>query len=257
MYYGGALRECKRFVPVLRAEGMPMTEAEWLESAESHTMLGFLRGKASDRKLRLFACACCRRIWRLLTDGRSRGAVEIAEQYADDPTRRGRDRLIWARDEARVVKRLFATANRNRARGSRGANAAQDVTRDTGISAALNCMAEASRAVNTHDTNECDDRELREQAVLLRDLFGPLPFRPVAHDPSWLAWNGGTVSQLAQAVYNERELPSGHLDTTRLALMADMLEDAGCTDPEILQHLRDDGPHVRGCWVVDLLLGKA
>jgi hypothetical protein len=57
-------------------------------------------------------------------------------------------------------------------------------------------------------------------------------------------------------VYDERELPSCHLDAARLAVLADMLEEAGCTDPLLLGHLRGPGPHLRGCWAVDLLLGK-
>lgn len=55
---------------------------------------------------------------------------------------------------------------------------------------------------------------------------------------------------------DERELPSGHLDAGQLAILADALEDAGCDNADILDHCRSDGPHVRGCWVVDLLLGK-
>jgi hypothetical protein len=95
------------------------------------------------------------------------------------------------------------------------------------------------------------------QAALLRDLFGLLPFRPVPVDPRWLAWNGGAVVKLAQAAYDQRALPSGELDLARLAVLADALEEAGCTVTEILDHLRGPGPHVRGCWVVDLLLGKS
>jgi hypothetical protein len=99
----------------------------------------------------------------------------------------------------------------------------------------------------------------------LRNLFfKPLP-PPPAIDPAWLTWNAGTVKQLALAAYEERELPSGHLDRHRLAVLADSLElavladsleEAGCTDAELLQHLRSEQVHVRGCWAVDAILAK-
>jgi hypothetical protein len=90
----------------------------------------------------------------------------------------------------------------------------------------------------------------------VRDIFGN-PFRPLPPvPPSLLEWNGGLVRSLAQAVYDDRHLPSGHLDAGRLAVLADALEDAGCADADVLAHLRGGGPHVRGCWVIDLLLGK-
>jgi hypothetical protein len=76
-------------------------------------------------------------------------------------------------------------------------------------------------------------------------------------DHAWLAWHGGAVVKLAQAVYDERELPSGHLDAARLAVLADLLEEAGATDPQLLGHLRSPGPHVRGCVVVDVLTGRS
>jgi hypothetical protein len=76
------------------------------------------------------------------------------------------------------------------------------------------------------------------------------PFRPVpAADRSWLAWNGNTVRELAQGIYDGRAFD-------RLPVLADALEDAGCSDPYLLGHLRGPGPHARGCWAVDLLLGK-
>jgi hypothetical protein len=71
-----------------------------------------------------------------------------------------------------------------------------------------------------------------------------------------LSWNDSTVVRLAQAAYEERCLPGGELDNGRLAVLADALEEAGSTDADILGHLRGPGPHVRGCWVVDLILGK-
>ena len=76
-------------------------------------------------------------------------------------------------------------------------------------------------------------------------------------NPKWLAWNNGTVAKLATAIYEERELPSGALDNGRLCILADALEESGCHDAEILTHCRGlRSVHVRGCWVVDLLLGK-
>jgi hypothetical protein len=95
-----------------------------------------------------------------------------------------------------------------------------------------------------------------EYAQLLRDVVGN-PFRPVVLSPAWLTWNEATVARLAQAAYDERELPSGELNNARLAVLADALEEAGCTDADILCHLRGPGPHVRGCWPVDLCLGKS
>jgi hypothetical protein len=99
-------------------------------------------------------------------------------------------------------------------------------------------------------------QEQAAQCWLLRDLFGN-PFRPApAIDPVWLRWRGGLIPQLAQALYDERVLPAGTFDPARLSLLADMLTDAGCTDPDILGHVRGGGDHVRGCWLVDSVLGK-
>jgi hypothetical protein len=86
------------------------------------------------------------------------------------------------------------------------------------------------------------------QADLVRYLFGN-PFRPVTIDPAWLTWNDGTVVKLAEAIYDERAFD-------RMPILADALEEASCTNADILAHCRQPGEHVRGCWVVDLLLGK-
>jgi hypothetical protein len=96
------------------------------------------------------------------------------------------------------------------------------------------------------------DREQSAQSQLLRDIFGT-PFSTAALDPGWAT---ATVTSLAQAGYNERLTPTGSLDPTRLAVLADALEEVGCTDQAILDHLRSPGPHVRGCWPVDLVLAK-
>jgi hypothetical protein len=88
---------------------------------------------------------------------------------------------------------------------------------------------------------------------LLRDLFGPLPFRCVSLNPTW---QKPQVVALATSAYDDRALPAGTFDPARLTVLADALEDAGCADAGLLGHLRGPGPHVRGCWAVDLLLGK-
>ncbi len=88
--------------------------------------------------------------------------------------------------------------------------------------------------------------ELNYQAQLTRDIFGN-PFRPVAFDPRWRT--SDTVG-LAQAMYDDRAFD-------RLPILADALMDAGCEDEQIISHCRSEGPHVRGCWVVDLVLGKS
>ena len=94
-------------------------------------------------------------------------------------------------------------------------------------------------AITNKDENVCR---------FLRDIFAN-PFRHAQLDPTWLHWNAGTIVKLAQTIYDDR-----HFDD--LPILADALEEAGCTEPAILEHCRGPGPHVRGCWVVDLLLGK-
>jgi hypothetical protein len=107
--------------------------------------------------------------------------------------------------------------------------------------------------------------EQKAQADMLRDIYGN-PFRPPVVDRAWLAWQDRTAPQLGRATDEEWRPratdekwrpPEGTLDPARLALLADALEDAGCTDAELLGHLRSPGPHVRGCWAVDLVLGKS
>jgi hypothetical protein len=96
-----------------------------------------------------------------------------------------------------------------------------------------------------------------EECLLLRDIFGD-PFRAVTVDPSWLECQGGVVPRLARAAYDNRVLPDGTLEPARLAVLANALEGAGCLDEEVLTHLRRrEGQHWRGCWMLDLVLGKS
>jgi hypothetical protein len=100
------------------------------------------------------------------------------------------------------------------------------------------------------------EEEESTQSSLFRDVVGNPIWLPTL-TPVILAWNDAVVVRLAQIAYEDRHLPEGTLDSTRLLILADALEEASCTDADILGHLRGPGPHVRGCWVVDLCLGKS
>jgi hypothetical protein len=111
-------------------------------------------------------------------------------------------------------------------------------------------MQAAAKAVNVTDADRSNSVELHYQADLLRCIFGPLAFRPISIDPAWLTWHDGMLVSMAQQMYDSR-------DFSDLPILADALEEAGCSNQDILGHCRSGGEHVRGCWVVDLLLGKS
>jgi hypothetical protein len=227
-----------------------MTEKEWIECDDVPKLLKYLVERASSRKFRLFGCACCRRIWHLLVDERSRNAVGVAERYADglateedmDKARRAMIQCrtetalrpgsppvdSWAFGAAEAV--LFDTPFWNPGAASRGA-----------FTAAWTAAEAAWRGAG----EQGPEPETRRQLPLLRDIFEN-PYRPGWVDP---AWQTPQVVAVAEAIYEERAFD-------RLPIMADALEDAGCDNADILSHCRGPGLHVRGCWVVDLLLGK-
>ncbi len=201
-----------------------MNASEWQTCNDAWRMLSALKGRVSERKLRLFACAACRRLWPLLTDERSRAAVEVSERYADG---------LASFEE--LYKAVIPAANASDAAAQaqrRGWNVAQ-----TAAEAASTAQAGAERAARA----ACD-------GDLMREIFGN-PFSPVTLDRSWLVESGGNVSALAIAFYEGRAP-----DT--LPVLADALEEAGCTSVAILDHLRGPGRHARGCWVIDLILDK-
>jgi hypothetical protein len=226
------------------AEGDGMTEAEWLEGTDLRLMRDFLLASASDRKWRLFAVACCRRLWHHLGTEPSRQSVVVAEQFADGAATE--QQLLRAHEQAWPLRG-------DRSALPLGAWPAEGTAEVLAAYASWLRPKLISEVMVTPVPDSLVSRCYRPN--VLRDLFGN-PFRPVAVDPAWLSWNGGTVAQLAQVAYEERHLPSGELDAARLAVLADALEEAGCADPEILAHLRGPGPHVRGCWAIDLLLGR-
>jgi hypothetical protein len=216
-----------------------MDEAEWLACTDSRRMLPFLgnAGFPHDRKVRLFAAAACRRIWLLMTDERCRQAVEAAERYADGEADGKALGAAWA--AAWSAYRDLARASVHGQGYFYSIGDAERVRSYTSDAAAVAPGAE--------------EAESAAQAALLRDILGISLFRRLSLDPSWLT---PTVLTLATAAYDHRVLPAGTLEPERLAVLSDALEEAGCTDAEILGHLREPGPHVRGCFAVDRILDK-
>jgi hypothetical protein len=227
-----------------------MTEREWLQCEDISELLEYLVGRASSRKFRLFGCVCCRSIWHLLVDERSRNAVRVAEQYADGLATEGemdaaRKAVLQCRTETTLLPGsppvnswafaaagavLFDTPFWNPRAAGRGA-----------FTAAWTAAEAAWRGAGESGP----ETEARRQLPLLRDIFEN-PYRPGWVDPSWQT---AQVVTVAEAIYRERAFD-------RLPLLADMAEEAGCTDADLLGHLRGPGPHVRGCVPLDLLLGK-
>lgn len=214
-----------------------MTEAEWLGCDDPEKMLKFVQGHASQRKLRLFAVWCCGRLRESLYDIEEKAVAVVEKFLAGEATEE--DRAAAFAEVRRDVLSVYGLGD---------APVAVDL-----LSAEAQWAAEAVLLLLPSDRLE-RAAETRAWCNTLRDLLGPIPFRPLPLVPaSVLTWNGGCVIQLARAIYDERTF-----DNQRLAVLADALEEAGLTDEEVLKHCRQDGAvHLRGCWVVDLLLGKA
>jgi hypothetical protein len=242
-------------------------ESEWLAAGDVDAMLTFLResGKATERRFRLLAAACCRRVWHLLGDARCRGAVETAELYADglaglgtlEAAEAGVVAVLEALDpwpHRSLPRELYPVYHAAEAAG--GVASAHPY--EEGGDAFRAVASIAAYALGTRDGVERPDpAERRVQVELIRDIFGPLPFRPIPPlPPSVRTWSDGLARQLAQSAYDERLLPSGHLEPARLAVLADALLDAGCDEAWLIDHLREEGPHVRGCAAVDAVLGR-
>jgi hypothetical protein len=223
-----------------------VTEQEWLACTDPREMLEALQagGLLSERKVPVFAVACCRGAWPLMPDEGSRRAVEAAEKYADGV---GRDRDLRAAVPAAWGALQQAPSRDRHHDPAWAAYALAFTTLTTGSIRELPVRRWGGGCWSNLSTPE-----RAAHAHLLHCIWGN-PFRPVSVSP---AWQTGQVVALAQTVYDERELPAGTLDAARLAVLADALEEAGCDQADILNHCRQPGVHVRGCWVVDLLLGK-
>jgi hypothetical protein len=229
-----------------------VNELEWLASGDPEAMLLVLseRRQTSDRKVRLFGCVCIRRIWGDLADEQLRQAAEVAERYADGGATPGQ--LDGARKTSAALCAGIGDIIADHGPLAIEAICTKAASLFKPSESALAVAAEARSDEGT-DWNAVYEEEQRSQSDAIRDIFGN-PFRPVTVSPIVLAWNDGVVVRLAQAAYEERQLPSGELDPFRLAVLADALEEAGATG-ELGEHLRSLGPHARGCWALDLVLG--
>jgi hypothetical protein len=265
---------------------MTMTDAEWLTSSNPKELLSTLLPRASGESLRSLACHCCRRIFERYTadwadrvfqreTGYSGGyvgpsqwrpdvllaAIDAAEGFIEK--RVTAEQLQSAEQSARAVstEQGFASASYRLGDSATGAEyevgyvgwkcsdavafcCAQDIR-----GSVTACLSNAAESLSSGWIDFPNDysvaAERRVQATLIRDIFGN-PFRPVTFSP---AWRTDAVLTLARQMYDSR-------DFSAMPILADALQDAGCDNEDILNHCRSDGPHVRGCWVADLVLGK-
>jgi hypothetical protein len=259
-----------------------MNEEQWLSYTDPTAILEFLRGNKTsleilespqgrdyDRKARLFSVVCCRRLWPLLVDEWLREAVLTAERHADgkvtDAEMGAAVKAVHRFNHTPLGRAVYETAQFHpgaaifRA-GAVALTTAQGVswyhirlvppTTTPYLLGEPPIGAKPPRSRPRGQQAKAKAAERAAQCVLLRDIFGPTPFQPVSVSPSLLVWHGGTVVRLAQVIYEERRFED-------LPILADALEEAGCSDQKILSHCRQQGQvHVRGCWVVDLLLNK-
>ena len=223
-----------------------MTESEWLDETNvSQWMANALydrrvsRTKSGRRKLRLFACGCCRLAWKTIPNKRLRDAVQTAERFADGTASAAE--LAAARAG---VERLASD------RGPYGKSSTRvRVAVDMAIATTEPGPYEAAHAMTATEAPLAGAMPESEAEAYVCDLFRCVfgnPFRPAALPKGWRT---ADVLGLARAIYEDRAFD-------RLPLLADALMDAGCGDDQVLGHCRGAGPHVRGCWVVDLVLGK-
>ncbi len=201
-----------------------MTEEEWLTGRDHKSVTDFLRKQTSDRKLRLFGCAMCRQRSHLLGEGES-AAIATAEQFADA--------------QLEVVDLVIAAEVFESRRSETG-------NLQLGAMDAIASVCLLTDLSERHGLFWFGFAALHPGArSYMHDIFGH-PFRPVVFEPRW---RSETAVALATGIYDERAFD-------RLPILADALEEAGCDNADVLTHCRGPGPHARGCWVVDGVLGK-
>jgi hypothetical protein len=223
-----------------------VTEAEWL-AARRVVELDLYRGaKGRHRKWRLFAVACARQALALAPDPRLDALADAAEQFADGA-------LSW--EEVKRSRRVLPRVRKELSGGPFGPHevkykvlhALDRASRRDAVKTfrAAEHARYAFAALSRPDWDAGHQRAEGLHVALARDIFEN-PFRKVAFKAMWRTH---TTLGVATRIYEGREFSA-------MPILADALEDAGCTDVDILPHLRSPGPHARGCWALDLILGK-
>jgi hypothetical protein len=243
-----------------------MTEEEWRTCESPGEMWIHLGSAASHRKLRLFASACCRRLAPHFKDERSARLIDVSDRFADgiaevnelnaafDDGVEAQEAIHW--EDGGAVDQASAET----VLGLRAELYLDQVFEGIGEVAGTIAAAEARDQIYTPgrpasetdaDRDEVEEQGKRKEAAalarIMRDIFGN-PFQPVTFDP---AWRTSDAVALTRQMYDSREFSA-------MPILADALQDAGCDNDDILSHCRATQlPHVRGCWVVDLVLDKA
>jgi hypothetical protein len=244
-----------------------MTASEWWSATDSLPVIDwlFFDTFATDRKFRLFAAACCHRVESRIHVPEVLAALACVEQFADG---------VVPGSQALAICHKAVQAYQDRWSGIPETTAEADVCRAviSALSDTANLPHPFHRSREWYDSEDdlpyaywaaseaaeaasgegvvsgaAEMSERFAQAHLLHDIFGPLPFRDIAVAPSWLT---ADVRLLAKGIYDAKAFD-------RMPILADALQDAGCDSPDILDHCRAaNWEHVRGCWVIDLLLGR-
>jgi hypothetical protein len=218
----------RHFMDPVRDAGRPLDDAEMREMWD----------RLPARKSRLFICAWCRvNKWHELFDEDSRRALEVGERYADGLASQVELEEAWDNVRYRTWEQLRLS--------ELGAEADTPRVQLRMILETVHPLIDWG-VLGRGTTLYLQRNDWPRECGLLRDIFGN-PFHPVTILPGWQTTN---VVGIAQAIYAERTFED-------MPILGDALEDASCTNADILKHCREPAEHVRGCWVVDLVLGKS
>jgi hypothetical protein len=226
---------------------MALNRGDWPTTGDLNGMLLLLdrlrtpHTRLGRRRLRLFGCACVRRIWHLLERDASRRAVEVAERFADG---RATEEQLAAAYQAARPPLVMVAENDPGFLLATVTHCAHYTASPEDRARYIVWVAHGVAFAETRSYRPPPEA-FRPTCDLLREVFGD-PFRPLNLSPAWLSWNRRAVPALAQAVHEEQAFD-------RLPILADLLEDAGGDNAELLGHLRGPGSHVRGCWALELL----